>query len=127
MEEALRWCEPHGRPDRAGEFSSDGDGDLGLGLASRQETNKAAVQAVHGLVGESHDLGGLPRATLLEAHHAGPVTVVLGGFDHQTPDVAVAGFGDLPPAFLSSRRVLAGNQAQEGHEPPGGVEAHEVV
>ena len=83
-------AEPHGCPDESGELASDGHGDQRLGLAFLEEPIESAVETDHGLVRESDDLRGLARAALLEAHHAGPVPVVPGRFDHQTPHVTVA-------------------------------------
>ena len=75
-------------PDEAGELSGHGDDSL-LGLdASEGHLLVAAVEAVHGAIGESDGLRGLPLAAVSQSGaEAGTVSVVPGGLDEEASDV----------------------------------------
>ena len=71
----------HGGPDEACQFTCDGDGDLGSRLASFEHSVEAAVESVHGPVGDGDDARRLALASLSQAENAGAMSVVPGGLD----------------------------------------------
>ena len=104
-------------PDEAGELTCDGDDGLAGGLALGEHAVEAAVEAVHRLVGERDDLGGLPVTTALQALGIGLMAVVPGGLDQQAAGMTVAGLGDRTAPLGVGGRELGGDEAEEGIRP----------
>src|SRR3990172_566153 len=106
-------------PDEPGELASDGDDGLGARLALGEQAVEAAVEAIHRLVGERHDLSGLTLTPALQARGVGLMTIVPRRLDQQAAGMAVAGLGDRPAAFAVGGRELGGDEAEESHQAAG--------
>ena len=77
---------------------------------------------------DGDDLRRLTLASAIQDEScAGIVTVVPGSLDQQTPDMDVAGFGDGPPMFSVTGRVLGGDKPEVGHEFARRGEAIDVI
>lgn len=114
-------------PDEAGQLAGDGYRDLWAWLASLRQASEASMESGHGPVGDGDHPCRLTVPPGGQAADAGSMSIVPGGFDEEPADMAVAGFGDGSALLPAARGVLAGHQAQEGHETPSGLEAHETV
>ena len=114
-------------PDEARELAGDGDDGLGSRLALGEQAVEATVKPVNGLVGESHDFWWLALTLALQARGARVMTIVPSRLDQQAPGMTVASLGDRPAPLALGRREFGGDEAEEGHQAAGGVEAHEVV
>ena len=55
------------------------------------------------------------------------MTIVPSRLDQQAPGVTVASLGDRAAPLALGGREFGGDEAEEGHQAAGGVEAHEVV
>jgi len=105
----------HG-PKEADHLTGDGgDGDLG-GLLDG-EAVKEGVEALLALPGVADDSGVLTLLAPLEGGADGrTVSVLPGGLDEGVAHATVAGLGDGAEALSRARGVLAGNEADVGHE-----------
>jgi hypothetical protein len=82
-------------PDEAGEFAGAGDDDFLLWFAAGGHSLPAAVEALLAAPGAFNvDRVLSALATLELGAELGAAAGVPGGFDQQSTDVAVAGFGD---------------------------------
>ena len=116
----------HG-PEEADELAGDGGGGHLPGLPGR-ESVKDFVEPVLTLPGVGDDRGVLALLPPFErSADGGPPSVTPGGLDEHVSATGVAGLGDgaLPPAVAGG--VLAGHQAEVGHELAGILEAAEVA
>lgn len=93
-------------PDESGELASDGDDGLARRLTVGEHAVEAAVESVHGLVGEGNDGGRLSLTAVLQAEGIGAVAIVPGGLDEQAAGVAVACLCDVAAALGVSGREL---------------------
>ena len=79
-----------------------------------------------GLFGASLQ-GRLPvRVRTQTGRLSGREPITPGGFDEHAPHVGIARLGDRPPLSAPSARMLAGHQADKGHELAWQVKAGEV-
>jgi len=116
----------HG-PKEADHLTGDGgDGDLG-GLLDG-EAVKEGVETVLALPGVADDSGVLTLLAPLEGCADGGAFAVLpGSLDEGVAHAAVAGLGDGAQALSRARGVLAGHEADVGHELAGALEAAQVA
>jgi len=116
----------HG-PEEADHLTCDGgDGDLS-GLLDGEPV-KEGVETLLALPGMADDTGVLTPLAPLEGGADGrTVSVLPGGLDEGVAHAAVAGLGDGAQALLRARGVLAGHEADVGHELAGAGEAAQVA
>ena len=117
----------HDGPHEAGELAGYGD-DSDLGRFPVRDAVVELVEPVLRLPGMGDDGGRLPVLSLLELlAHGGSHPVVPGGLDEHVATSTVAGLGDGAPALAVAGGVLAGDEAEVGHELSGSLEASPVA
>src|SRR5512141_737088 len=118
----------HEPPDEAAEFAGNGgDRDLGA-LALADEASVAAVEPDLRLARVLGDAGRLVAERLAcPGPEGGSMAVAPTRLDEDAAGVAVAGLGDPASPLLAAAGVLAGDEADEGHELARALEATEVV
>ena len=118
----------HGGPDKADQFPGDrGHGD-GRSLPVADEMAIAAVQPLLRAPRVAETRAGLALAPPAQRRpEDGVVAIVPGRFDQDASRVGVAGLGQRAAALAVARGILAGDQAQVGHESPRSLEASEVA
>ncbi len=110
------------------DLSGDGGADLLAGLAEPGEVRVAGAKPLPGVPGDVPS--GLRGVGGLAPQVRGPArreAVALGGLDEHAAGVGVAGAGDGAGSALAVGAVLAGHEADEGHELPGRVESGDVA
>lgn len=101
-----------GGPDESGELAGHGDDGLLGQDAAVAHLLVAAMEPVDGSIGEGDRPGRLSLTAVSESSSdVGPVSVVPGGLDEESSDVAVAGLGDGALSACLTRAVLAGDEA----------------
>src|SRR5947209_14543153 len=124
---APEWLLGRDRPDEAGELASAGNDDLLVGFATAGHPLPALVEALLAAPGAlDHDgvLAALAAGELVADLR--PPARVPGRLDQQPTHMAVADLGDRALPSLLARGVLAGHEADEGHQLLRGPEAVEV-
>src|SRR5262249_46816151 len=117
----------HRRPEKADQFTGDGnDRDRGA-LAVAHEMSVASMQPLLRVPGLGHDVTGLALDPPGDgATEAGTVPIVPGRFDEDAAYMGVPSFGDPAVALGVARGVLTRHQAHVGHQLAGGAEALEI-
>jgi len=119
---------PGDGPDEAAELARHCDDRHLARLAARGEAEVAAVEPLLGFPGVGDDLRGLALpAGYYRFALPRRVAVVPGSLDQGAASVGVAGLGDAASSLLAAARAFAGDEADEGHELAGVLEASEVA
>ena len=99
----------HRGPDEPDEFARDRCHGDGRALAVADEMAVTAMQALLRAPRLSDDLGRLPLATARQrAPDGGPMAIVPGGLDENSPRVTVPGFGQGAAALVSPEEYSLG-------------------
>ena len=116
------------RPDEAQEFAPDGRHDLLFAFPPRRQGAIARVQPVLRLPGDRFHLFTDGLLTLEERPPPGrPVSVRPGRFNHDAPQVRIAGLGNAAAADPVTAGVLAGHRAAVAHQLPGPAKARDLA
>jgi hypothetical protein len=120
----------HGGPDEPHQFARDRRHGNRRSLAVADEMPVAAMQALLRPPRLADDLVGLPLAAARQcAADGGPVPIVPGGLDQDSPRVTVAGLGQRAAALGLAGGILARHEPEIGHEfarPAEALEVHDL-
>lgn len=115
-----------GLPDEAGEFTGHGDERFVAMNAACEEVHEAPMKAILSGPTGFKNAGGLALLAAGEGFaDLGRTSIVLTAFDEKPASMGIAAFGDGSLAAFVATGVLAGDEAEVGHELAGMLEAEQ--